>query len=458
MWKRGLLSDPDEDDPVILEGLRRMYTMQDLFDCKFLVGPEKVPFGAHKLILAMASTEFKRLLYSASGDEPIPLHNFEPKTFELLLRYIYLNESPLDKIEDEKQIISLWYATSRIDLNNLRDKCSKKIKINVSTCLFAYRKSLLLHYDDKSVIIISRCEKLIAVKTPDILARIVDDDIQADLLKSLFAVKVMVSESELDLFETLAKYAHAHGWKPSEQYYEKDKNGKKNATFQKKIRDALKEIGFLSMTLKEFDEGPSKSGFLTEEEVTMIRKKIANDSPMHPFGFSRQTTKRRYEIMQQKDIKIIEVENKDIEKLTFTTVAPMKSENKSLWVTHSFLFCGLFWKIIIYKINIRRDKHEYSVYLKCEGSTTPEWKCHAQLDIIFDWGDRYQGQVFENIPWFCFHPGYNYSQMKPRDISIFQNKPLKCHFELSTSKHRVSYKNTDSNVSLTYGTNVRDYE
>ncbi|XP_063836256.1 uncharacterized protein LOC135085401 isoform X3 [Ostrinia nubilalis] len=301
MWKRGLLSDPDEDDPVILEGLRRMYTMQDLFDCKFLVGPEKVPFGAHKLILAMASTEFKRLLYSASGDEPIPLHNFEPKTFELLLRYIYLNESPLDKIEDEKQIISLWYATSRIDLNNLRDKCSKKIKINVSTCLFAYRKSLLLHYDDKSVIIISRCEKLIAVKTPDILARIVDDDIQADLLKSLFAVKVMVSESELDLFETLAKYAHAHGWKPSEQYYEKDKNGKKNATFQKKIRDALKEIGFLSMTLKEFDEGPSKSGFLTEEEVTMIRKKIANDSPMHPFGFSRQTTKRRYEIMQQKD-------------------------------------------------------------------------------------------------------------------------------------------------------------
>ncbi|XP_028157763.1 uncharacterized protein LOC114350956 [Ostrinia furnacalis] len=222
-------------------------------------------------------------------------------------RYIYLNESPLDKIEDEKQIISFWYATTWIEFDNLRDKCFNMIKINVSTCLFAYYygKTLLLqnpYYNNK---VFSRCQKLIAVKTPDILARIVDDDIQADLLKYVFAVKVMVSESELELFETLAKYAHAHGWKPSEQYYEKDKNGEENATFQKKIRDALKEIGFLSMTLKEFEEGPSKSGFLTEEEVTMIRKKIANDSPMHPVGFSRQTTKRRYEIMQQNDVSIL---------------------------------------------------------------------------------------------------------------------------------------------------------
>ena len=64
-------------------------------DVTFLVGPEKSPVKAHKLILAAKSDVMDRMLYgklAESQQRTVSLLNTDPTAFEALLQYIYTGE------------------------------------------------------------------------------------------------------------------------------------------------------------------------------------------------------------------------------------------------------------------------------------------------------------------------------------------------------------------------------
>lgn len=60
---------------------------QQWTDCEFLVGSGRVPIGAHKLLLAMASPVFEAMFYGGLAEKrrAIPIPDIEPGTFKLLL-------------------------------------------------------------------------------------------------------------------------------------------------------------------------------------------------------------------------------------------------------------------------------------------------------------------------------------------------------------------------------------
>ncbi|KAL0808912.1 hypothetical protein ABMA28_012578 [Loxostege sticticalis] len=384
-----------ERSSILVHGIPQLYASKKYVDCKFLVGPDKVPFEAHKLILAMASEAFEEQLYSDNtSDEPILVPDVDPDVFEAILRYIYLNEHPYTMRFskdvagiDQHNLIKLWYITSKYELDDLKRKYLDEIKINITNWFVAYNASKMLlngplaveeqmklgsgslpniiqliRQDERKNVerIVIRCQKVFSVKTPDALGDSFIKRMPERFLKDLFAVEYMSIENELALFKFLVRYAHENGWKPNDEYFlDKDENGTELATpFQGKyflkeqvlgstlktnsgilcpqrfrnvkvnmnvvivlqistlvaylniiknvsnclseyIREAMKQIRFLSMTLKVFDSIPSKSGFFTEFEVKKIRDRIADDSCqcVSVAGFSTVTNKKRHELL-----------------------------------------------------------------------------------------------------------------------------------------------------------------
>ncbi|KAL0808913.1 hypothetical protein ABMA28_012579 [Loxostege sticticalis] len=299
-------------------GLKKVFHSKELVDCKFLIGQEKQCFYAHKFVLAMASEVFKRLLYSDASPEPISIPDVDPHIFESLLRYIYLNDPPSEDLEKNKAIdqesliIQLWYVTSKYRFSDLSKKYYDMMKINVNNFFLVYVscKRLLkcgtLQQDSDARTLISRCLKVFSVKTADILAenRFTYQNTPAVYLKKMFATEYMSIESELDLFKALQKYANGNGWTPNTQFLlEKSEEPHDTCIFiTELVREALKQIRYLAMTLKEFDSIPAKSGFFTEFEVKTIRDRIADQSAqcVSIAGFATQTTKKRYELLHLK--------------------------------------------------------------------------------------------------------------------------------------------------------------
>ncbi|KAL0858417.1 hypothetical protein ABMA27_012296 [Loxostege sticticalis] len=303
----------------------------------------------------MASEAFEEQLYSDNtSDEPILVPDVDPDVFEAILRYIYLNEHPYTMRFskdvggiDQHNLIKLWYITSKYELDDLKRKYLDEIKINITNWFVVYNASKMLlngplaveeqmklgsgslpnfirciQYERKNVEgIVIRCQKVFSVKTPDALGDSFIKRMPERFLKDLFAVEYMSIENELALFQFLVRYAHENGWKPNDEYF-LDKlimnvvsthlvfqistlvaNLKiiKNASncLSEYIREAMKQIRFLSMSLKVFDSIPSKSGFFTEFEVKTIRDRIADDSCqcVSVAGFSTVTYKKRHELL-----------------------------------------------------------------------------------------------------------------------------------------------------------------
>lgn len=87
-------------------------------DVKFLISPQETVLFAHKLILAISSSEFENL----SNIVFLPEYTFNG--FREFLRYIYTNEIILD----EKNIIEVFQLSEKFQIKSLVKLCTEKIK------------------------------------------------------------------------------------------------------------------------------------------------------------------------------------------------------------------------------------------------------------------------------------------------------------------------------------------
>jgi speckle-type POZ protein len=128
-----------DNDPIpvpasdIAGHLGRLLDCADGSDVVFSVSGEK--FSAHKAVLAACSPVFKAQLFGSMAEAKmrcITLHDIKPKTFQVLLRFMYTDELPRDdEIQSSSNNIDLFQnllvAADMYHLYRLKLMCARKL-------------------------------------------------------------------------------------------------------------------------------------------------------------------------------------------------------------------------------------------------------------------------------------------------------------------------------------------
>ncbi|KAG6460976.1 uncharacterized protein LOC115450622 [Manduca sexta] len=315
-------------------------------DCTFLVGaePNQILMAGHKLILAMASPVFEAMFYGgmAERNEAIPILDVQPDAFKALLEYIYtdnINISSFDKA------CELCYGAKKYMLPHLVKECTKYLWSDLyprNACR-AYEFARLFEEN----VLMDKCLQIISTNTKEVLNDSSFEDVELNTVITVFSLDHLNVDSELDLFDAAVRYAKAQDkrttersvspptdngpptekrskspeastskekvvnlessaenspeatmepQKPEEIAEEtvpgpspEDNGRNKDAKDNKpKIRSAIENIRFLTLTPQQFAEGPARSSLLTESEAFAVLMNIlssSSDVPM-PRGFS----------------------------------------------------------------------------------------------------------------------------------------------------------------------------
>ncbi|CAB4479085.1 uncharacterized protein OCT59_027473 [Rhizophagus irregularis] len=144
--------DPDDQKEVVLKSLLDKLISQSDIECQcndvvFVVGEEKVKIGASRYVLSAVSKHFKKMFCgglreSTMRDVEIPLEEFEPDTFWILLQWLYgqsfedAAKSVLCKRENftsEEESYESYYLTSLLNLLKISDYHGVKLKDEVES-------------------------------------------------------------------------------------------------------------------------------------------------------------------------------------------------------------------------------------------------------------------------------------------------------------------------------------
>ncbi|KAL6644515.1 hypothetical protein ACP70R_016123 [Stipagrostis hirtigluma subsp. patula] len=140
----GVIVVPLRDNPIAVpcsdlrDHLERHLDCADGSDVSFLVGGET--FRAHRAVLAARSPVFKAQLLGSMADAKIPcitLHDIQPATFQILLRFIYTEALPMTDKELESSSGTEWFqhllaAADMYQLDRLKLICAQKLWEDVS--------------------------------------------------------------------------------------------------------------------------------------------------------------------------------------------------------------------------------------------------------------------------------------------------------------------------------------
>ena len=107
--------------------LEHMLDNEDQFSIKFLVGAEKKPFKAHKLILAARSPVFYSMFFGplAQKEEEITLTDIEPEGFRKLLRFVKL-KCNIKSTDNLVKIFTLYFP-----LHDILGTIGTKVLLNL---------------------------------------------------------------------------------------------------------------------------------------------------------------------------------------------------------------------------------------------------------------------------------------------------------------------------------------
>ncbi|PSN55445.1 hypothetical protein C0J52_05704, partial [Blattella germanica] len=86
--------------------LAYLRTSADFSDCVLIVGSEDCveTVQAHGMVLCMSSPKFEELLITNKSDGPINVPDIEPRIFQLMLDYMYLDKIELKNAEDASKV------------------------------------------------------------------------------------------------------------------------------------------------------------------------------------------------------------------------------------------------------------------------------------------------------------------------------------------------------------------
>lgn len=234
-----------------------------LTNFRFIVGPEKIVFNAHKLILAVSSPEFEKLFYlSESEMNEIVLLETSSESFNDFINFIYTGELEIThgNIEDLLELSQLYQITI------LTKKCE----------IFMNEESVVKKENVLKLLDLTSIHKLTELET--ICLKIVQEN-AIDLIDSPEFLKIsqstlakiveseMLSCTEIKLFKAVIKWS---------DFQCKSKQLKITSENKRSVvGDILSKIRFGRMTLAEFSECSIDSTPLTSDEIIGILQNLA---------------------------------------------------------------------------------------------------------------------------------------------------------------------------------------
>lgn len=259
-----------------------MLELEQLTDCQFVfpneVDPEKSTIKAHKLLLAFASPVFNAMFYTFSYNEneynTVEISDFTSEGFALFLKYVYLHEIELTGFDEATEIYRIAHKYEVLGLEKI---CEDYIIANTRP-----EKACTSHGFGEfhgNTRIKDKAIDVIVKETEQVLAS--QDCIEAEVDTVEFIMKCdnLNVQDEMVLFEALDKYTIKNRL-----------NRKSNG-----IDGMLKQIRFLTMDVKEFNEIAMHSTLLTGmEKLAIINNILSEKWPAfaYPEGFSRNLNMR----------------------------------------------------------------------------------------------------------------------------------------------------------------------
>ncbi|KAJ2945132.1 hypothetical protein O0L34_g9193 [Tuta absoluta] len=288
-------------------------------DCTFQL--DDVTVKAHRLIMAMASPVFSKMLYGSFVKFPMYIDDVRPEVFNLLLEYIYSDNL---SIHSSKDACDLYYAAKKWRLPHVSKCCVKYLLNNMSPNNVCNIYKVACESDDQELQL--TCEKIFSSRTKEVLKDESFFDIDVSTVKRLFTLEPLNINSELDLFEALVAYAKFHdgdtenvlrrtcGELDGDENMEESSNNAANQSHdsnhsayelspskndtdlkkKQKYRDLVHNIRFLTLTPQEFAECTSLSSLLTDAEVLSLAMNISSKESAYPLpaGFSTNMVPR----------------------------------------------------------------------------------------------------------------------------------------------------------------------
>lgn len=241
---------------------------ENLADFKFIVGPEKTIFHAHKLIFAISSPQFENLFYLLNADtKEICLPQISSKVFQHFLNFVYTGT-----VEITSQNIEVLLTLSRLyDMTLLTDKCDEFIQETISKD----NVFKMLEISDE-LPAESKCLKIIGENFDELIeseefVKISKSSLQKIVEYEMFPCK------EVLLFEALDKWA--------ENAQKEAKTGKKRTH----VGDLISKLRFGSMSSDEFIMKCAVGTILTSSEIVNIVKYLASPVPsFNPFFLKKR--------------------------------------------------------------------------------------------------------------------------------------------------------------------------
>ncbi|KAL5277065.1 hypothetical protein ACFFRR_002347 [Megaselia abdita] len=300
-------------------------------DCKFLVGNEhnqKIISG-HKLIMGMASPVFERMFYGniPVANEPIPIPDVQPDAFSDMMQYIYTDNINITSFD---KACELCYVAKKYILPHVVERCTSYLWSDLSPKNACRAFEFAKLFDEPRLM--EKCIEIICTKTIEVLDDPSFMEIEIGTFLMILDQEHLRIDSEMNLFRALSKYCESKQPTPPpsdnkaqiENIVVEDDSliiephldvesisgedveegvdveagpsracvSPSNDSF---IQKALKKIRFLTLTPKQFAEGPARSQLLHQADTLAIFINVCSpattDQPM-PEGFSTTRTPR----------------------------------------------------------------------------------------------------------------------------------------------------------------------
>ncbi|XP_023210656.1 BTB/POZ domain-containing protein 2-like [Centruroides sculpturatus] len=231
----------------------------EMSDVTLLVGSERKPYQAHKLLLSLFSEVFQAMFYGpmADGAKEVALPDDDIKAIEIFLCYVYTDIVPLESIEDG--ITALYFAEKymvlfikNISITYLKDNITSDFVIDI----YEAAKSL-----DQTELQID-CWEFIKQNTYDVLRNKNFKFAKFETAMEIVCEDDLILPSELHMYNAIVEWGK-----------EQCNNGEQE-NLRQILDPLLRQVRFLTMTGLEFAGSPCEDGILTQDEQLEIFKEM----------------------------------------------------------------------------------------------------------------------------------------------------------------------------------------
>ena len=245
----------------VLERSRHMFNNSFMSDIAFSCEGSDKKFFAHKYVLATSSAVFHAMFYGelAEKNPVVHLSDTDEESLEEFLRFLYTDECNLTT----NNAVFVLYLAKKYIVPSLAQKCFEYFDANFAAKNVIVLLQQAIQFDENELE--EKCWDFIDLKANEVVASDGFSDInQATLVELLKREPLNVEE--VDLFKAVLKWSEGEC---SRKGIEANAKNKRAA-----MGNAIYQIRFSSMTLRDLAQNASQSGILTPEEMVLFYDKF----------------------------------------------------------------------------------------------------------------------------------------------------------------------------------------